>query len=90
MPMRWLAGNTHKLQTSDWSIRLMGKVIDLLEEAMITISNDGSRMLSNEFMMSIFQSLKDNLPEFAEFMDFMFEHKETPTIIKNESNLTDF
>ena len=68
----------------------MGKVIDLLEGAVITISNYGSRMLSDEFMMSIFQSLKDDLPEFAEFMDFMFEHKETPTILKNESNLTDF
>ena len=45
MPMRWLAGNTHKLQTSDWSIRSMGRVIDLLGKAMITISNDGSKML---------------------------------------------
>ena len=58
MPMLWVAGNTHKLQTSDWSIRLMGKVIDLLEEAIITISNDGSRMLCDVFMMSIFQPLK--------------------------------
>ena len=90
MPMRWLAGNTHKLQTSDWSIRSMGKVIDLLEKAMIKISNDGSIMLCEAHMMSIFQPLIDTIPEFAEFVEFMFEHKESPTIIKNESNLTDF
>ena len=68
----------------------MGKVIDLLEDAMIIISNDGSRMLSDDFMMSIFQSLKDDLPEFEEFLNFLLEHKETPTIIKNGSDLTDF
>ena len=55
MPMRWLAGNTHKLQTLDWSIRSMGKVIDLLEEAMTKISNDGNKMLCEVHMMSIFQ-----------------------------------
>ena len=41
-------------------------------------------------MMSIFQPLIETIPEFATYVEFMFEHKESPTIIKNESNLTDF
>ena len=54
LPMRWLAGNTHRLQNSNWSIRSMGIAIDLLEEALISIADDGNKMLEDEFMMSIF------------------------------------
>ena len=71
--MRWLAGNTHTLHTSDWSIYSIGKVINLLEGTLITISNNGSIMLSDEFIMSIFLPLKDTLLDFEEFIDFYIE-----------------
>ena len=36
MPLFWLSGNTHKLHDCDWSLPMIGKSIDLLEEAIIT------------------------------------------------------
>jgi len=32
-PVRWLAGNSQMLADHDWSVRSMGRVVDLLEPA---------------------------------------------------------
>ena len=47
MPMRFLAGNTHHFGQLgyDWSSRSMGLAIDALEEAMIELEKDGSKLL---------------------------------------------
>lgn len=59
MPLRWLAGNTHKCgqQGYDWSIFLMGKAIDALYDAMVQLSNDGSLFLDEHFMFNIFSCI---------------------------------
>ena len=44
-------------------------------------------MLYGEFMMSIFKVIFNTVPKFEEHMNQMLEHKETPAIIKNQSNL---
>ena len=37
MPMRWLSGNTHLLGERNWSVRSMGRALNLLEAAMLKV-----------------------------------------------------
>ena len=43
IPTRWLAGNSQKLEKYNWSIRSMGKVVDILDVALEEIANDGTK-----------------------------------------------
>jgi hypothetical protein len=76
IPMRWLAGNTHKLFGYRWGERSMGRAIALLHDAFVEIQGDGSLLLEEEFVMHIFASLYDELPPFKEYLDYHFEEKE--------------
>ena len=90
LPLRWLAGNSHLLSKFDWSIRSMGKAIDLLEDAMLTIEADSSKFLEDDFMMNIFKPISSTMKDFSDHLQFVFEQKVTPTISKNEFNLVDY
>jgi len=57
MPTRWLAGNTHKLADCKWGEKSMGRVIDLLHDAMLKVQSDGSILLHYDFIMNIFSPL---------------------------------
>ena len=76
MPMRFLAGNTHSFGATgyDWSARSMGLAIDALEEAMIELEKDGSKLLSEDFMCSIFSKMYNGGPfePLTEYMEYMF------------------
>jgi hypothetical protein len=76
MPMRFLAGQTHIIGSLgyDWSPKLMGKAIDAIEDAMMTIESDGSQFLDEAFMSSIFCKINDDGPlePLSEFMTYMF------------------
>ena len=54
----------------------MGKVVDLLHDAMLKVQSDGSLLLDHDFIMNIFSSLRDELPEFDRYLDYYFEEKE--------------
>ena len=41
----------------DWSVRSMGKVIDMLEKVLVCIVDNGARILDEELMMRIFRDL---------------------------------
>ena len=41
LPVRWLSGNTEELAKWDFGVLDMGKVCDMLEEAMIEIEATG-------------------------------------------------
>jgi len=73
IPMRWLAGNTHKLVEYGWGERSIGRAIALLHDAFVEIQGDGSLLLEEEFVMHIFASLCDELPPFKEYLDYHFE-----------------
>ena len=73
IPMRWLASNCHLLKHSNFSVRSMGKTIDMLEETMSDIVNDGSQMLSELFMCDIWTELLVEIPEFKLYMKYLFE-----------------
>ena len=90
IPMHWLAGNCHKLKHSNFSVRSMGRTIDMLEKTMSDIVNDGSRMLSELFMCGIWTELLVEIPAFKLYMTYLFEEKQKPTINNNQSNLPDF
>ena len=64
MPMRFLAGSTHHFGAMgyDWSSRSMGLAIDALETAMIELEKDGSKLLSEDFMCSIFSKIYNGGP----------------------------
>ena len=53
LPIRWLAGNSHKLMEYDWSVRSMGKVIDMLEMILVSIVDNGASIVNEELMMGI-------------------------------------
>ncbi len=76
VPMRWLAGNTHKLSHRQWGERSMGRAIDLLYSAFAKIQGNGSLFLDYEFIMTIFEPLYSKLPEFEEYMNYYKEEKE--------------
>ena len=76
MPMRFLAGQTHSIGALgyDWSPLSMGKAIDAIENAMMEIQSDGSKIMDEGFMGSIFEKINDNGPlePLKEFMTYMF------------------
>ncbi len=89
IPMRWLAGNTHKLFEYGWGERSMGRAIALLHDAFVEIQGDGSLLLEEEFVMHIFASLYDKLLPFKEYLDYHFEEKEGNVIgsLKEEAGV---
>ena len=54
LPIRWLSGHSRELMRYDWSVRSMGKCIDILEKALEKICEDGAYILDVAFMMGIF------------------------------------
>ena len=75
VPMYYLSGNTHNLGHRQWDKRSNGRVIDMLHSALSEIQTDGSLMLDYEYVMSVFQPLCNDLPEFESFMRYFFEEK---------------
>ena len=47
-------------------------------------------MLLDAFMSAIWKELLLEIPDFKSYMTYMFEQKQTPSIVKNQSNLPDF
>jgi hypothetical protein len=72
VPMRWLAGNTHKLAQQNWGEHSMGCAIDLLHSAFVEIQSDGSLLLDYDFVLKIFCPLYSDLPEFEEYISYYF------------------
>ncbi len=54
IPMRWLAGNTHKLSEYGWGEHSMVRAITLLHDAFVEIQGDGALLLEEKFIMKIF------------------------------------
>ena len=75
MPTRWLAGNSHKLEKYDWSVRSMRKIVDILEESLEELKEDGSKIMNEKFMMGFFDDIKNTIPPFKDYYRHMYEHK---------------
>ena len=86
LPMRWLAGNTHKLAKYGWGERSMGKAIALLHDAFVEIQSDGSLLLEQDFIMNIFSPLYNKIPPFKQYLDYHVEEKEGNVIGSNNEH----
>ena len=80
MPLRWLAGKSHTLATYNWSERSMGRALDLLEQAMEKVDENGENrpgelMLEESFMMGIFHELTEELLPFKEYLTYLYDEK---------------
>jgi hypothetical protein len=64
MPVRWLAGNTENLAQYDFGAVSMGCTLDMLEDAFIKISSDGTLLLEKDFVMNIFSDIVDEVEPF--------------------------
>ena len=61
MPMRWLAGNCGALEEYDFGVSDMPAALDLMDNKMADIVEDGSLLLSDDFMMSMFDDLHNGM-----------------------------
>lgn len=75
LPWRWIVAKTHTLGDQDWSERDMNRVYDLFYAAMAQVVADGSKWLDQEFMMSIFDEVVDELPEFEQYLEDFYNSK---------------
>ena len=82
LPMRWLAGNCHRLHKDDpsWGVFSMGEVDDALHSAMMIIKNNPSKFLSEDFIMTIFSTFRKQLKSFDDYITYFMEHKTSHTV----------
>ena len=88
IPIRWLAGNSHKLHKYNWSVRSNRRAIDLLEEAIVKLCYNGNLIIDESFMSRIFHELIKELEPIKENLSFIFEKKKQ-SLIHNQLGTTE-
>ena len=63
-PLRWLAANTHKLSSCNWSARHMSRRYDDLEESLANVIEDSNKFLDEDCMKNTFNRQKEMLSPF--------------------------
>lgn len=53
----------------------MGRVADLLEDAMEVVASNGEQILEEDFIMNIFSDIANDIPPFREYLTYMYEEK---------------
>jgi hypothetical protein len=64
----------------------MGRTVGLMEDAFEKKPCDGEMLLNEDFMMSIFQPIINQVKPFAEYLEFIFEKKEAHAIGSRDNN----
>jgi hypothetical protein len=54
----------------------MGRAITLLHDAFVEVQGDGALLLEENFIMTIFSPLYEEIPPLKEYLDYHFEEKE--------------
>ena len=54
VPMRWLSGNLHALSKHNWSVRSMGRLLDVLNGKMENLSAKPTKLVDESFVMTFF------------------------------------
>ena len=86
-PIGYLAGACHKLDTQDFSCSSMGQVIDILDGKLNEIVEMPSLFIDHDFMLGMFNESLERIPDFKEYLTYMFEEKVSPTIDKKEKEI---
>ena len=80
--VRWLSGNTHKLEHHKWGARSIGRVFGILNTAFNNILYDITLIHKKSTMMFIFQHMVEELPEFKEFLVYVKSQTKAFTLEK--------
>ena len=75
MPLRWLAGNCGDLEQYNFGVAEMAEVVDIMDKACHKIVIDGGMILDEDFMMSIFDKLINQIQPFKDYLTYMFKEK---------------
>lgn len=84
LPLRWLAGNTHKLKDYNWGVRSMSKALNVFYEKLQLIQANPRLVLSEIFMTSLFGVIMDELPPFQEYWTYLYK-KKTMNVVSRKS-----
>ena len=84
LPMCWLAAKTPELGQWGWGPISNGDAIDTLREKMMDIVDHPTKILDEDFMMSMFSKYLDMLPPFRAYWDHLFEKKQM-VVVASES-----
>ena len=85
IPFRWLSGKTHTLGQHNWGARSMGRAVDILHTACGQLLDDIKMIHDKKFMMSLFDDIANEIPEFKEFLTYKFEEKMTEFIASSQT-----
>ena len=82
MPLRWLAGCTHKLGVYDWGPFSMGRAIDSLKDKMNLMVDDPSLILNKNWMMDMWKPFSNELPPFEKYLNETFNKRQMKVIAR--------
>lgn len=82
MPIRWLAGCTHKLGAYGWGPFNMGQVIDTLKAKLDLIVDRPGLILDKKFMMEMFDDFRIFLPPFDDYLKNTFNERQMKVIAR--------
>ena len=87
IPCRWLAGKPHELARYEWGPMLMGRVIDMLNDAMGEIHKTPAMILDEKYMMAIFDEYLHKLPLFKKYWDELLSKRKSGTKVVHYARL---
>jgi len=82
VPVRWFAAKTHKLSHRivkgyPWGVRSMGIVADIIFEKYHMIRDDPKLIIDEKFMMSMFDTLENDIPEFKKYNEYLYKKRKS-------------
>ena len=58
----------------------MASVVDITDKALYEVFIDWDKLIDKDFMMGIFDGITKKLPPLQEYLDFMFESKQSSLV----------
>jgi len=83
--LRWLAGNFGDLEGYDFGVSDIPWALALIDEAFSKIMINGELLLDDDFMMSIFTPISNNIKPFKDYLLYMFEEKQSRHVSSRHS-----
>ena len=75
LPMRFLVDKAHKLADQDWSCRSHNRLLVIVDNKLKEIVESPDNFLDHDFMMNIFEDLRQEMTPFDKYLSYMFEKK---------------
>ena len=75
LPTKWLAESYHRLEKYNWSVRSMGKIVDMISVSLGMLEEDRANITDESFMMDLFDEIKNLIPPFMDYYKHVYEKK---------------